>query len=247
MRIPHIHKLRLENVEQVASEIEVDIRPEAYLDDLGLFDDRKEYIKFVIRLKQMIRNSFELQEAISFLKRKHGMDHCGIHPNLSIPNGFRIELHHTPFCLEDIVHIIIKKRLDRGESLKMQAIAREIVEIHYLDLIGLYPLCMICHAYAHPSGDNAGNDLFIPIANVSGNPDEFYNIYKEHVTESVRTKYENIQQLNRGYTLIEENIPPELMRKYIYIKPKTPEGEKSDLEVISTKKLVGFIKELNGQ
>lgn len=245
MRIPHVHGLRLENVNVPSAEVEVDIQPEAYLDDLGLFEDRREYIKFVIRIKQMIRHSYEYEQLIYFLKRKHGLDHCGIHPNCSIKNGFRIELHHTPFCLEDIVHIVIKKRLDKGQSLKMGDIITEIMELHYLGLVGLYPLCMLCHAYAHPQGEHSGNDLFIPIANVIGDPEEFYEIYKDHTTESIQTKFTNIQQLNRGYSLIEENIPPELMRKYIYIKPKTKDGEKSDLEVISTRKLVSFIQELN--
>ena len=245
MRIPHVHKFHLENIEAPSAEVEVDIRPEAYLDDLGLFDDRKEYVQFVIRLKQMIRKSYEYEQAIYFLKRKHGMDHCGVHPNQSIQNGFRIELHHTPFCLEDIVHIVINKRLKRGESLKMQDIASEIMELHYLDLVGLYPLCMLCHAYAHPQGEHAGNDLFIPMANVNGDPERFYEIYQPYATESIQTKFANIQQLNRGYNIIEANIPHELMRKYIYIKPKDHNGKESDLEVISTSKLVGFIHDLN--
>ncbi|MCM1295004.1 MAG: hypothetical protein NC311_05635 [Muribaculaceae bacterium] len=194
----------------------------------------------------MIRRSYEYEQLIYFMKRKRGMDHCGVHPNLSLKNGFRIELHHTPFCLEDIVHIVIKKRLDKGQSLKMGDIVSEVMELHYLGLVGLYPLCMLCHAYAHPQGDHAGNDLFIPIANVSGNPEAFYDMYKDHATESIRTKYENIQQLNRGYNLIEANIPQELMRKYIYIKPKGQDGDDNEhLEVISTKKLVTFIRDLN--
>lgn len=242
MRIPHVHKLITENVEQKSAEVEIDIRPEAYLDDLGLFDDRKEYIKFVIRLKQMIRHSYEYEQLIYFLKRKHGMDHCGIHPNCSIQNGFRIELHHTPFCLEDIVHIVVKKRLDKGESLKMGDIVSEIMELHYLGLVGLYSLCSLCHSYAH---SDSGDTLFIPIDHVYGEPLQFYDIYKEHFTESISTKFENIIQLNRGYSIITNNIPPELVRKYIYVKPKDENGKKSDLEAISTNKLVDFITELN--
>ena len=57
------HKYHLENVEKTPSkEIEVDIRPEAYLDDIEIFEDKKEYIKFMIRLKKMIRDSLEYKD-----------------------------------------------------------------------------------------------------------------------------------------------------------------------------------------
>lgn len=245
MRIPHINKYHLEKSEvSKSAEIEVSIEPNVYLDDLGLFDDKKEYIQWVIRMKKMIRDSYEYHELISFLKRKHGMDGCGVHPNLTVWNGFRIELHHTPFCLEDIVHIVTNKRKVRNESMKMTDIAHEIMELHYLGLVGLYPLCPLCHGYAHPQGSHEGDDLFIPIDNVYGDPVKFYELYGEFSTEGIRTKWNNILQLNKGYTLITQNIPIELQKKYIYIKPKDKSGSR-DLEVVSTVKLADFINEVS--
>lgn len=239
MRIPHVHKLQTVNAETPSAEIKVDIQPEGYIDDLGLFDDRKEYIKFMIRLKAMIRKSVEYTEAISFLKRKHGMDHCGIHPNVSIQNGFRIELHHTPMTLEDYCSIVINKRLKRGESLKMGMIAEEVLEIHYLDLVGLYPLCELCHHFAH---SDTGDELFIPIDSVYGHPTEFIDIYGKFMPEGMATKWDNIVTLNKSYTMITNTLPLELQKQYIYIdqgdSKDTPEG-------ISTTKLVGFINDLN--
>lgn len=246
MRIPHVHKYHLENVEKTPSkEIEVDIRPEAYLDDIEIFEDKKEYIKFMIRLKKMIRDSLEYKDLIYFLKRRRKMECCGVHPNLTVWNGFRIELHHTPFVLEDICDIVIRKRIKRKESLKMTDICREVMELHYLGLVGLYPLCQICHAYAHPQGSHDGDDLFIPIDNVFGDPEKFWDIYGQYATESMQTKYHNIQELNKGYSIIQATIPESLMRQYIYIKPKDQDGRKSELEVISTSKLVDFINEIN--
>lgn len=239
MRIPHVHKLQTVNAETPSVEVKVDVHPEAYIDDLGLFEDKKEYIKFIIRLKMMIRNSFEYTEAISFLKRKHGMDHCGIHPNASMDNGFRIELHHTPLVLEDVCNTVIKKRLDRKESLKMSDIADEVVELHYLDLIGLYPLCELCHHFAH---SGPGDELFIPMENVYGSPLEFANIYGQYMPESLKTKWDNVVLLNKSYTMIAANLPLSLQKQYIYIDS----GDKKDVpDGISTSKLVGFINRLN--
>ena len=243
MRIPHINKLRLESVDKAPSaEIEVSIEPSVYLDDLGLFEDKKEYIKWVIRMKKMIRDSFEYQELIYFLKRKRGMDHCGVHPNQTIHGGFRIELHHTPFCLEDIVHIVTNKRKQRGESMKMTDIANEIMELHYLGLIGLYPLCMICHYFCH---SDEGDALFIPLENVWGEPEKFYELYKPYATEAIQTKWNNLVQLNKGYHLITQTIPVELQKKYIYVKPTDKKGKKADFEVVSTVKLIDFINEIS--
>ena len=56
---------------------------------------------------------------------------------------------------EDLVAIITKKHLDRNESLKMTAIMREIMEIHYLGLVGLYSLSdefHTCSSYVDVSG-----------------------------------------------------------------------------------------------
>lgn len=237
MRIPHIHKLQLSPVNTPESTVTVKIDPSEYIDDIGLFEDKKEYVKWIYRMKTMIRHSFEYTDLISFIKRKHGMDHCGIHPNLTIWDGHKIEAHHTPFTITDIISIVTKKRMDRNESLKMNMIAREVMELHYLELIGLYGLCQLCHAFAHSEDDS----LFIPLECVWGDPEKFYSLYEEYMTEPMRVKWSNILQINKGYNLITSNIPIELQKKYIYIKPQ----EDSDLEVISTNKLVGFLNDLN--
>ena len=256
MRIPHIRSKPSDapiGKEPKKEEIEVAIDTTEYLDDLGLFDNKKEYVKWVIRMKKMIRDSFEYQELIYFLKRKHGMECCGVHPNLTVWNGFRIELHHTPFCLEDIVHIVTNKRLKRSESMKMTDIAYEIMELHYLGLVGLYPLCAICHAYAH-NKESVVDDLFIPMDRVYGDPVKFYELYEPYMTDGIATKWHNIVQLNKGYNLIARNIPLELQKKYIYIKPiltkkeeKTFGSHKSEIDVMSTTKLAEFIRTINNR
>lgn len=239
MRIPHVHKYHLESVDKTPSaEVEISIKPESYLDDLVIFDDKKEYIKWIIRMKHLIRSSYEYEELIQFLRKRCGMDHCGIHPNLSDWNGFRIERHHTPFTMEDIVDIITRKRLERNESLKMSEIGREVMEVHYLGLVGLYPLCMLCHGFAH---SDSGDTLFIPMANVFGDPVKFVDIYGNYMSESMRTKWSNVEILNKSYTMITNTLPIELQRKYIYVKPV----EDRDEEVISTNKLMDFISSFN--
>ena len=212
---------------------EIEIKPILYLEDLGLFDDEKEFYRFIIRVKYYIRHTYEYERYVKFLKKCCGLNRCGVHPNIRMEDGFQIHAHHTPLVLEDIVHIVIAKRQKRNESLTMAAIAREVMELHYLDLFGIYPLCETCHEYVH----GEANDLFIPLDAVHGNTDEFFVIYREFISEAILHKYENIKTLSEGYTIIRNEIPASLMRKYIYIKAK------DDEQMISTSMLTNFMKQ----
>ncbi len=238
MRIPTIHQFRLEPSEELSEidydVIEVDLKPAQYVDDLGQFENEKELHKFVVRTKYYIRKSVEYTNLMQFLKKKRGMYCCGVHNNVNIWDGFQIEIHHTPLVIEDIIYIIINKRMKLNESLKMSAIADEVMRLHYLQLVGLYPLCTTCHEYAH--GDT--NDLFLPIDSVFGYPQKFFEIYDEYISKAMKVKFRNILELNKGYMIIQNQIPEGLTRKYIVVHTK-------NMAVVSTKKLYNFIRELN--
>lgn len=239
MRIAHVHRLNTESSDPKkvvkSSTIEVDIKPILYLEDLGIFDDSKEFYRFIVRTKYYIRKSGSYTRFIKFLKKKHGMDRCGVHPNLRGSDGYMIHMHHTPLVLEDIIHVVIAKRQELNESLTMSSIAREVMELHYLGLVGLYPLCETCHEYAH--GDT--NDLFIPEDAIYGEVDAFFDIYSDYISDSLKEKYKTWKTLNSGYTIIRNEIPEGLMRKYIYIKTK------GDQQVASNSRLADFIRKLN--
>lgn len=238
MRIPKVHDLRLEKSKEKTKydyeTVTVDLRPSEYVDDLGLFENEKELHRFVVRTKFYIRKSLEYSELMKFLKRYHGMYCCGIHQNVNMYDGFPINIHHTPLVMEDIIYIVINKRLKLGESMKMSSIGREIMQLHYLGLIGLYPLCESCHELCH--SDN--NDLFIPLDAIFGEPEAFFEIYKDFITSTMQEKLRTIQELNKGFNIIQREIPDTVIRKYIYVQEK-------GAEVVSTSKLYNFIVELN--
>lgn len=241
MRIPHVHKLGYESSEVISEEtIKTFIDPQAYIDDIGLFDDKKEYLHWLIRTKLLIRHSIEYEDLIAFIKRKRGMNRCGIHPNMTMRDGHRIEAHHTPFVMEDILSIVTKKHLDRNESMKQTDIMEEVMELHHLGLVGLYGLCTLCHTLCH---SDSGDSLFIPLENVYGNPEGFVDIYRPYMTESLLAKWENVRILNQGYTMIKNILPLELQKKYIYIQ-NTSEADKGH-EMISTNRLAEFITDLD--
>lgn len=239
MRIAHVHNFQSSSADPKkivkSATIEVDIKPILYLEDLGLFDDEKEFYRFIVRTKYYIRKSGSYTNFIKFLKKKRGMNCCGVHYNISGDDGYAIHMHHTPLVIEDIIHVVIAKRQGENESLTMSAIAKEVMELHYLGLVGLYPLCETCHEYAH--GDT--NDLFIPEDAIYGNVDAFFDIYDKYIADTLKDKFRVWKTLNEGYSIIKSEIPEGLMRKYIYIKTK------GDQQVISNNALAGFIMELN--
>lgn len=235
MRISHVHSLPESSAP--SETITIDVHPEAYLDDMSLFEDRKSFMKFLFTTERIIRQSFEYEEYISHLKHRCGLNYCGVHPNQKSGDGFRIELHHTPFQLSDITSIVINKRVTLNESLKMQDIAHEVMELHYLDVVGIYPLCMLCHGQVH---SEKLDPMYIPMSKVHGHPEKFAELYFDHMTESMKNKWNNLQILERGHTLIETHLPLELKKKYIYVKPFANES----LEVAGTNKLIDFVKQL---
>ena len=220
MRIPKINKYRLERADKPeTSVLEVDIRPEEYYDNLDIFENDKEISHFIIRSKYLIRGSYEYKKLIKFLKKYRGMYCCGIHNNLTTWDGFPIEVHHTPFTLEDIVYIVLTKRYKREESICMSDIADEVMVLHYMGLVGLYPLCSTCHEYAH----GPQNDLFIPMRNLFGEPEIFYDIYKDFVSDMLQAKFENLLTINDGYNILTEEVPEGLIKKYIQVVNKGQE------------------------
>lgn len=249
MRIPKVHKRseldklkptykdKLTAAERKEYETaQITLKPSEYVDDLSMFeDDPKELHKFVVRTKFLIRKSLEYTNLVSFLKKYRGMYCCGVHPNIKKWDGFKIEVHHAIYTIEDIIYIIINKRLKRGESLKQSAIAKEVMYDHYLGLIGLYPLCDLCHSYIHSDE----NDLFIPLDVLFGDPEAFTDIYNEYIPEAMKVKFRNIQELTKGYSVIRDEIPDNLRRHLVYIN----NGE--DSNGISQQKLYDLIVDLN--
>lgn len=239
MRIPKVHEFHTEKISEKKqkhdySTIQVDLKPSEYVDDLGIFEDEKALHKFVVRTKFYIRKSYEYTNLMSFLKKYRGMYCCGVHPNVKKWDGYEINIHHTPLVMEDIIYIIINKRMKLKEPLKMSAIAKEVMYLHYLGLVGLYPLCVTCHDFVH----SEDNDLFIPLDAIFGDPEKFFEIYSDFISSVMKVKFRNIQELNKGYTIIRNEVPESLVRKYIYV---TQAGK----DTVSTKKLYQFIKDLN--
>ncbi len=149
--------------------------PEYDQDDYDL-SNPKDFRKYIDDIKKDVRGSFEYRVLIKHLREYDMMTQSGLSENLNGMNsGIKIEVHHTPFALEDIVQIVYSKRSFYHENLTVHQVAKEVMELHYKMIVGLYPLTQTEHQLVH------NGYLFIPVYKVYGRYDLFISLYKPFI------------------------------------------------------------------
>lgn len=137
-------------------------------------EDDKDFKKYLSSIEKEVRGSFEYRQMIKYLKDYMGMDQCAfIQVSSKDETAVRIEIHHYPFTLFDIVSIVYRKRCYYQEPLDVELIAKEVTMLHYKLLVGLIPLSVTAHQLTH-----AGK-LFIPVQDVLGRYRIFVDFYKD--------------------------------------------------------------------
>ena len=176
--------------------------------EIFCLEDEKDYEKFVREVEGQVRKSFEYKQMINYLRDNMNMNKCAFLKGVTNEETYsiKIEIHHYPFSLRDIVDIVIRKRTYYNESLDVQMVAKEVMMLHYKLMIGLIPLSETVHELAHNSR------LFVPVDKVMGRYDLFVQYYKPFCsTEQLEVlerieKYSN-EQLNSvlNTNIIEQN------------------------------------------
>jgi len=174
------------------TEVVVDIVPESdYV--LWDFEDEKELKKYFKAIERMVRQSFEYKEFISYIKTNFDMDQCAF---IKSDKGteFKVEQHHYPFTLYDIVEIVYRKRSYYGELLDVEMVAKEVTMLHYKLIIGLIPLSKTAHQLHHDG------KLFIPVDKVLGRYNVFVDLYKPFMTNDQLDTLSRIESYSENYT-----------------------------------------------
>ena len=137
-------------------------------------EDDKDYEKYIKDIEREVRRSFEYRAFIKYLRENMDMNKCSFLKGVTNEETFdiKIEIHHYPFSLRDIVEIVYRKRCGYNESLSIQMVSKEVMELHYKLLIGLIPLSQTVHEIAH------SGRLFIPVDRVLGRYNLFIDLYK---------------------------------------------------------------------
>lgn len=211
MRLPKITKYNTNITKETIELKEIDYGTKYYN-----LDNDKDRFKVIVTVERICRSSMEYKQLIEFLKVNMNMNFCSYFHNVSREgNGakVRIEIHHEPFTLYDIVSIILNERIMHHKFVSFFDIADEVMEMHYKGFVGLVPLSETVHELVH-----AGK-VFIPLQFIDEGFNQFYLKYKE-VIDDMDGLCDLLQakvNLSKAYAEDPEEFISILKKKYIYV------------------------------
>lgn len=170
--------------ELVAQEfIQIKELPLYEIQDYDIFDE-KDFRKYINDVKKAVRNSLEYRQYVQYLRQYMNMNECSFFENVNNmdTSKIKIEIHHSPYTLEDIVMTVFNKRMFYGEDVDVEDVAKEVMYIHYFLMVGLIPLSQTVHELVH------NQLLFIPTSYVVGNYKEFEATYGHWIPDETKDK-----------------------------------------------------------
>ena len=170
--------------------------PEPNIEEYDLTNE-KQYMKYLFAIERECRRSFEYKQLMRFLKDNCGMDKDSFLENMNVENGAKVEIHHSPLTLFDIVCTVVNKRNDLGESMSVPMVAKEVMYQHYKLNVGLIPLCKTVHELVH------NQYIFIPAWAVLGNYREFLNQYDKWVPLEVKANLRDLETESCNFNMDE--------------------------------------------
>lgn len=215
--------------------------PDFDMEEYNIFD-KDEFNQYLDAIEKVVRTSFEYKQFIKFLRNNINMNQCSFFENVNNIDTYKvkIEIHHSPFTLYDITYMVFKRRQEANECLEVEAVAKEVMYIHYNLLIGLIPVCETVHQLIH------NFYLFVPMDKVLGQVDTFISLYGEYMSQEQHDTLQTIREYSEVYNE-EENLNP-LQRKYIYIKDAGSYNLPKFEDIIAImRKRINNIKNNNGR
>ena len=189
--------LRVDNVYKKDGKTTLELPKLSYFDRVQ-YDliDPKGFKRYISDIENMVRNSFEYKWFIEELKTNHGMNQCSFFENVSSEDGsrkVRIEIHHEPFTLYDIVMTVYKKRQAMGQDIRPAFVANEVMWLHYMGFVALIPLSYTIHQMVHNSY------LFIPMDKVRGSYKTFRDMYYDWIDPETLDMLDCCEQYTLDY------------------------------------------------
>lgn len=189
-----------------------------YFEDLNLLNNDKNKEKLIKNIEAIIRTSQEYRNYIRYLKNDAELTYCSLMNILpeDIAKHIKIEMHHFPYTLYDLVDIVLTKALSLGTDYTRLSIANEVMELHFSNQIGLVPLTVTAHQMMH------NNHYFLHKEEVFGNYETFFERYKPYLQEEHHDKIIRLRATNKDIAAKRKlevlTVKPEL---YIEYDPET--------------------------
>lgn len=158
-------------------------------------EDEKDYRHFIIDIEKEVRKSIEYRSFVHYLHDNMDMSKCAFLKDINNEESYniKIELHHYPLSLADIVSAVVKKRQYYNESLDVEMIAKEVMECHYNLIVGLIPLSETVHELYH------SGRIFIPTDKVFGRYWIFVRLYNNFIDTSVLDAIERAEKYTKEH------------------------------------------------
>lgn len=199
--IMHIEDTKVRTQANQLEVLKFDAIPEYDTETYDIYSD-KDFKKFIMDVEGEVRSSIEYKRAIRYMKSNMGMNESPFMEGVSSEDGSKVkmELHHSPFSLFDIALIVFNKRLYCGESLELQAVAKEVTKLHYYLVVGLVSLSQTEHKLVH------NRYLFVPSDIVLGNYGKFISYYKNFMTPEQIDIIDRIEEYSQTYSRAQNEI-----------------------------------------
>jgi hypothetical protein len=192
------------------------IREEAFQKPIDMeyeirLDSDRDKEKFIKRVEQMIRSSLEYRDYIAYLKENVDMTECAFFNSVEnrSDSKVRIEIHHEPLTLFDIVSVVLTKHMEEGIPINDLYIADEVMNLHYQNMVGLVPLSKSLHQIIHNS-----DEIIIPLNLVFGDYTGFLREYSDYLDEHILDKIERKINETKHFT---QDMVDKLSPKFVYV------------------------------
>jgi hypothetical protein len=166
------------------------------------FYEEKAYKRFITNVERLIRSSREYKKYIELLRTNvSALNVDNILTNITNADA-ELEFHHYPFTLFDVVDIVSIDKFLKKEKVNSFIIAKEVMDLHYKNLIGLVPLSKMNHELAH-----AGS-LFISSKQIFGDYKQFLTTYDKAISNEIKEVIKKMEELT------ESNAPSDTKRLF---------------------------------
>ena len=201
-------------------------------------NDSKQVVKYFYRIEKVVRNSFEYKQFIRFLKEYGDMNECSFMKYVTGAESYdiRIEIHHEPITLYDIVVAVYNRRAANGESIHEDMVAKEVMYNHYRLYCGLIPLSETVHEMYHQN-----EDMVFPAQMCFGYWVELIQKYNKGITPKIAQKI--IDYLDRSIhdsDGMNANIINELLGLRNYVEGWSRFNEYGDIYRINNNGYIGY-------
>lgn len=176
--------------------IKIEELPPYEIQDYDVFDE-KDFRKYINDVKRSVRNSLEYRQYVQYLRNYMNMNECSYFENVNnIENTkIKIEIHHSPYTLEDIVVTVFNKRVFYNEPIDVEDVAKEVMYLHYFLMVGLIPLSETVHQLVH------NQFIFVPTNKVVGNYKEFEAMYDNWIPLETKEKIKSYEDRTLLYNI----------------------------------------------